>query len=187
MILTVTDSNGCSAIDSVTAFTVSFPVPIAGFTNSISDLTVSFTNTSTNGTNYSWAFGDGQTDTLANPIHTYSNSNTYTVTLITSNMCGADTSEVILTVVGIEEFNNFDRIVISPNPFTNNVLIDFSKSLNKPKELILYNILNQEILRIFVDEFEISKSIDLSNLPNGIYNIKAVFNNRVALRKLIKQ
>ncbi|NVO02064.1 MAG: T9SS type A sorting domain-containing protein [Bacteroidetes bacterium] len=187
MILTVTDSNGCSDIDSVTAFTVSFPVPIAGFTNSISDLTVTFTNTSTNGTNYSWAFGDGQTDTLENPIHTYTNSNTYTVTLITSNMCGADTSEVLLTVVGIEEFNDFDRIVISPNPFSNNILIDFSKSLNKPKKLILYNILNQEILNIVVNEFEISKNIDLSNLPNGIYNIKAVFNNRVALRKLIKQ
>ena len=187
MILTVTDSNGCTDQDSVTAFTVSLPVPIANFTNSLNNLTATFTNTSTNGTNYYWDFGDGQTDNIENPIHTYAFGNTYTVTLIANNICGSDTTEIPITIVGIDEIDGFANISISPNPFSNEINIDFSNSVNKPNEFLVYNLLNQEILKISINEFDNNKKIDLSNLPKGIYTIKAVFKNKVALRKLIKQ
>jgi PKD repeat protein len=187
MILTVTDSNGCTDQDSVTAFTVSLPVPIAGFTNSLNNLTATFTNTSINGTNYYWDFGDGQTDNIENPIHTYAFGNTYTVTLIVNNICGSDTTEIPITIVGIDEIDGFANISISPNPFSNEINIDFANSANKPNEFLIYNLLNQEILKISINEFENYKKIDLSNLPKGIYTIKAVFKNKVALRKLIKQ
>lgn len=54
---------------------------------------VSFTDLSTNGpNNWLWNFGDGNTSTLANPVHTYANNGTYTIQLISSNSIGADTS-----------------------------------------------------------------------------------------------
>lgn len=49
--------------------------------------TVNFVNTSTGGgiITYVWDFGDGQTSTSANPLHTYVNPGVYTVTLTARN------------------------------------------------------------------------------------------------------
>jgi extracellular elastinolytic metalloproteinase len=46
---------------------------------------------------YSWDFGDGNTSDMPNPIHTYAEGGTYTVTLVVSNTLGEDTTS--LTVV----------------------------------------------------------------------------------------
>jgi PKD repeat protein len=43
-----------------------------------------------------WLFGDGTTDTVQNPLHTYLSDGTYDVTLIASNTFGTDT----LTIAG---------------------------------------------------------------------------------------
>jgi PKD repeat protein len=62
-----------------------YVAPVASFTgtpsNGIAQLLVSFTNTSTSATNYSWIFGDGGTSSLTNVSHTYTNPGTYTVSL----------------------------------------------------------------------------------------------------------
>jgi bacillolysin len=53
---------------------------------------VNFTNLSTNGQTYEWDFGDSNTSTATNPMHTYTTPGVYTVTLITDGgLCGADT------------------------------------------------------------------------------------------------
>jgi len=58
---------------------------------------VSFTDESTSiPQGWDWDFGDGATDTIQNPTHTYLASGTYTVTLIVDNTLGNDT--VIQTV-----------------------------------------------------------------------------------------
>ncbi|MEO5674755.1 MAG: PKD domain-containing protein [Chitinophagales bacterium] len=60
---------------------------------------VNFTDLSTNiPINWSWDFGDGTISNQQNPSHTYTTSGTYTVTLISSNCGGADTSIQIITV-----------------------------------------------------------------------------------------
>lgn len=46
---------------------------------------VTFTNSTTGATNYSWDFGDGNTSTDENPIHTYSEAGIYSVKLTASN------------------------------------------------------------------------------------------------------
>ncbi len=58
--------------------------PAANFTDTVSGLTVSFVDTSTDSsgtiTSRSWNFGDGSTSTAQNPSHTYASANSYTVT-----------------------------------------------------------------------------------------------------------
>ena len=51
---------------------------------------IPFTNLSVNATSYLWNFGDGFTDTAANPVHIYNAYGTYTVTLSSYNNCGGD-------------------------------------------------------------------------------------------------
>ena len=71
--------------------------PAASFTatpvNGAAPLNVSFTDTSTGSpTNWAWNFGDGNTSTLENPSHVYTNTGSYTVQLIASNAGGSGTN-----------------------------------------------------------------------------------------------
>jgi Zn-dependent metalloprotease len=53
--------------------------------------TVQFANESANGSTYDWDFGDGNTSTDLNPIHTYSAVGDYTVSLsVDGGTCGTD-------------------------------------------------------------------------------------------------
>lgn len=70
--------------------------PVASFTRSCTDLSCSFTDTSTDsdGTiaSRAWNFGDGSTSTAAAPSKTYAAAGTYTVTLTVTDNAGAQAS-----------------------------------------------------------------------------------------------
>ena len=72
-------------------------VPTVAFTSMANGPTISFTNTSTNSTSYSWDFGDGNTSNMENPDHNYDQPGTYEVTFIASNDCGS--SEIRRAVI----------------------------------------------------------------------------------------
>jgi len=65
---------------------------IPNFTFTTSDLTATFTDASILAVSHSWDFGDGNTSTDVNPIHTYAVDGTYDVTLTTTNLAGASNS-----------------------------------------------------------------------------------------------
>ena len=55
--------------------------PKAAFAYENDGLVVTFTNMSKNADSYTWEFGDGQTSTEANPVHTYAENGDYSVVL----------------------------------------------------------------------------------------------------------
>jgi gliding motility-associated-like protein len=62
-------------------------------------LTVDFTNSSVDATDYAWDFGDGTTSTEATPIHTFTEPGTYTVNFSALDPTACDPSdEAVLTV-----------------------------------------------------------------------------------------
>jgi PKD repeat protein len=67
------------------------PLPSTSFGYNASNLSVSFTNSTTGANNYSWDFGDGNVGSGATPTHNYSTPGIYTVCMIASNNCGSDT------------------------------------------------------------------------------------------------
>ena len=60
--------------------------PVANFSYSVNDKTVSFTNQSQNAQSYYWTFGDGSATSEKNPTKTYSSAGTYKVTLTVKNV-----------------------------------------------------------------------------------------------------
>jgi PKD repeat protein len=96
---------GCSGtgtcnvtVDSSFSVTAAFGLlpPTADFSGvPLSDLApmdVTFTDLSTNDpTSWSWTFGDGGTSAAQNPVHTYQDAGTYSVSLTASNAGGQNT------------------------------------------------------------------------------------------------
>lgn len=81
--------------------------PSAEFTFTTSDLTVNFTDMSSdsdgNIASWSWDFGDGNTSTAQNPSHTYA-AGTYAVTLtVTDNDSGSDSASQSVTVTALNQ------------------------------------------------------------------------------------
>ena len=108
-----------------------FPNPIADFTYLTTLGDVMFTNTATNGSTYSWDFGDGNTSGEENPNHTYDSNGDYTVTLtVTSaNGCVSIESSQLVQVqsLGVELTELEFKII---NPFVNELIINSSSQLN---------------------------------------------------------
>jgi PKD repeat protein len=86
------NSGGSSTFTSTTNVIVGI-APTVGFSSSVAGKTATFTSTSTNVTDYLWKFGDNTPNsTESNPVHTYANDGTYSVTLTVTNDCGTNTS-----------------------------------------------------------------------------------------------
>ncbi|MCH8904586.1 MAG: PKD domain-containing protein [Bacteroidetes bacterium] len=92
VILTVTDSNGCS--NSITHLIKVNPKPIADFTTA--DVCIGETSVFVDKSNappgglvtWIWDFGDGASSNLTNPMHLYGDSGTFVITLIVSDSMG---------------------------------------------------------------------------------------------------
>ena len=68
--------------------------PVANFSysgNLKASAPVSFTNSSTNGTSYSWDFGDNTFSSVTNPVHTFNLAGNYTVELTADGTGGSNT------------------------------------------------------------------------------------------------
>ncbi|MEO5830633.1 MAG: pre-peptidase C-terminal domain-containing protein [Rhodanobacter sp.] len=67
--------------------------PVANFSDSISNLVVNFSDSSSDSdgsiASRSWNFGDGSTSTATNPSHTYASAGTYSVSLTVTDNGGA--------------------------------------------------------------------------------------------------
>ena len=69
--------------------------PMSGYAS----LTVQFTDSSQNATEWNWDFGDGATSNDPNPSHIYSSEGTYNVNLVASNANGTAQKMVTITVL----------------------------------------------------------------------------------------
>jgi PKD repeat protein len=98
--------------------------PVASFTVNDSagcaPLSIQFTNTSTNATNYLWDFGNGNTSTLPNPSITYTVLGSYTITLIAIN---ANTNQAD-TLIVIDHINVLEPPDADFNASATNVCVN---------------------------------------------------------------
>lgn len=131
--LILRDTAYCNSGDTVRKTLSVAPLVVAQFTTPAQGCvpyTANFNNTSVAGQTYQWDFGDGNTSTLMNPVHTYTLIGTYTVTLIANNpnTCNlSDTTRFTINVVN-RPVSNFSFI---PNPPVENTANTFT-NLSSP-------------------------------------------------------
>lgn len=88
VVLTVTNNNFCEDVHTVQVTVNPLPTVAFSFSDVCEGTPVTFSNTSTSGTN-NWDFGDASSSTLTSPTHTYTAFGTYNVTLTVTdaNFC----------------------------------------------------------------------------------------------------
>lgn len=105
--------------DSLTQWQQYGHYPSAGFDASVTGTTAAFTQLSSIPVSGDWLFGDGGSDTAANPVHTYSGIGNYVVTHTVSNSCFTetirDTLHVGTTLTGQPSTNGAPGIYVSQN------------------------------------------------------------------------
>ena len=131
---------------------------------------VTFTNTTTNGSSYSWDFGDASSSIDASPVHTFAANGTYTVVLTATGgnaltLCTDQTTITITTSgVGLDEQTALTGVVASPNPFTTEVSFE---GLTESVEFQLFDMAGKVIAESSMTPE--SSSVELLNLTSGVY------------------
>lgn len=122
--LEATNSAGSNVITK-TDYIVIAPNPTAGFTSTMNGTQVAFTNTSQNGSSYSWSFGDGNMSSQSNPTHTYTDNGVYPVIQTVTNSCGSATMTQNITIALAP---NAGYTVNIPTPFCAGQTLNFTNT-----------------------------------------------------------
>ena len=162
--------------------------PTPAFAKMINQNVVTFTDmtmTSDTITSYYWGFGDGTTDTSANPVHTYAGAGSYNVCLsvVTGGGCASQACDsVTITSVDVAEAALFARnVAVFPNPAQDQVRVRLRQA---SQPMIQLRSIEGRLLREW--QFTGSKpgfetELDLTGIAQGLYflNIKAKEGNVV--------
>ena len=143
---------------------------------------VTFENLSVNAEEYYWDFGNGDTDTVANPVYTYYESGSFDVSLISFSGCKADTvsAEIDIVIAQLNEVESTIPITVYPVPARDYLTIGY-QLIDKIKPSVLSIIDTNGILheKIYLNNDDISVRINIESLSDGTYFINIVSQNKV--------
>ena len=194
--------SNCSKTDSVVV-TVN-PLPVVSFTTSTSGDTVFCTPNNLTYSTYFWVFGDSlskpgsaDTSTMAKPFHVYTRDGNYKINLsVTDNngCAGSDTGNAVIN-------NNYTSIVskiisetglkLIPNPFKNNVVVEYSLSENSQVRAGIYDAMGREIAELYngnqgAGSYQLPFDADKYNAAAGVYFLRMVINDNMVNMKMVK-
>ncbi len=186
--LAVTNAFGSNSIAQVN-YVVVEDVPTTGFVLDQMDATVTFTNTSSMANSYSWDFGDGEFSGLENPVHTYTTTGTYEVTLTVTNQCGTNTFTETVEVMldGFDDPKSVSALNLYPNPNGGLFTLELEGMPIDEVQIRFYNIIGQVI---FADTYDFSsgnliQTFDFSHLAAASYIMQLNMGSDVVYRKVI--
>ena len=158
-----------------------YTYPIAAFNFNVTDNQVTFTNQSTHAFDYSWNFGDNNSSTDENPVHTYNQIGTYNVKLTSSYCSRSSTYEQTISIntLQVHEFSN--DIKLYPNPVEKVMIVEGSgidaiEIINIEGKILYQNKTTKNI-----------STIDLSNWNSGVYFVKLSSDQGSVVKKIIKK
>jgi PKD repeat protein len=189
--LEVSNAGGANTTTSNSLITVE-GLPTAGFTFLSAGGEVKFTNTSTNGTSFTWNFGDGSpVSNEQNPQHSYTATGSYTVELTVLNNCGATTIQqtVSVEVTGTTLPNWLETFRVYPNPNNGVFMVEMQGQASSSVEFTLFNTIGQQVHHSEYDfrSGSLQKQIRLTDLPAAMYTLRVRQGDKVTFVKLAVQ
>lgn len=147
--------------------------PILDFSFLAEGLEVNFINNSENSKNHVWAFGDGATSTLDNPMHVYDTEGDYEVTLqaIGQDGCYEQVTQKTISVsspVSVEETTE-SIVKIYPNPVEDILQLKSDANISNLK---IYDMMGNKLYE--VSHLFKESRIDVTQLVTGIYLLDVI-------------
>ena len=187
--VTTTNADACDGVGTSDAVTIDFgTTPTAAGSFTTSGNIVTFTNTSTSATSYSWDFGDFTNSSAAAPTHAYAANGAYTVTLTAINgNCSDEITFAIQISVSLEELSGLTSIEMAPNPAENETTLSFNAT---NEQAVSVNVFDQLGKAVLVLEKEINQglntlAISTGQFENGMYFVTVHTATGSITRKLI--
>jgi len=143
--------------------------PEAGFEINQLANTIFCTDLSQNAEYYFWDFGDGSTDTVQNPEHTYTSSGTYIISQEVGDNCYSDvvTDTVVVDITtSISEIDQGSGIEVTPAASKG-----VFKVVSKHLELDGIAVFGVDGRQVFIEELEgtMEYELNLSKQPPGLF------------------
>ena len=170
-----TDASGKPGTPNAVRFTVGGgtpgnQAPVADFSSSVSGLTASFTDRSSDSdgsiASRSWDFGDGTGSTGASPSKTYSAAGTYTVKLTVTDDDGASDTKTAAVAVGssgVQTYTNTTDVSIGDNATVESAITVSGRSGNAaastPVQVTIYHTYRSDL------------RVDLVAPDGSVYNL----------------
>ena len=149
--------------------------PVVEFNYEIDGAKVSLTEqASDDATSFYWDFGDGNISEDINPVHTYSTTGTYSVTLYANNDCGQQSiSKDIYVVVNSVSELPFSEVKLYPNPNNGKFVIDLNVELGGQYKINIYNTIGKMLDEKIIDlkSGDNKLQYDINRLSAGLYII----------------
>ncbi len=160
------------------------PFAVADFNFNTAGNTTTFTNSSTNATQFLWIFGDGNTATTQNAVHTYAQQGNYQVKLV-AGTCNNDRDTLIKNVTigmpnSLVEVEKAARAGLFPNP-ANGFVTVYAKE--KITAVTITDLAGRVVYTQNVAP-ALETKLDINNLAPGLYNVLVHCGNHTAVIKL---
>ena len=120
----------------------------------------------------------------------YCVSGDYEQTLTSANGCDSIVTLHLTINVGIDEYDFAASMTVYPNPTTGILNIQIANLGTPISKFLLYDIYGKLVDKVWLQNSDSTETaqIDLAELSNGIYFVKAVADGKVvAVRKVVKQ
>jgi hypothetical protein len=168
--VTVTNTFGCKGNAKKNLFVALKPK--AFFDVNIFARTYRFADSSLNAQDLLWNFGDGNYSASRNPVYTYSEDGSKTITLIATNPpCLADTFTRTFNVSSIKIKSANSGFFLSPNPANQNVKV-FLKQASNYVQLI--DLTGRILLLVNSNDKQVVE-LDLRQFAKGVYFVQSSF------------
>lgn len=183
--VTVTNANACNGVGQSATTNISFnATPTAAGSFTTAGNVVTFTNSSTGATSYSWDFGDFTNSSAIAPAHAYAANGNYTVVLTAINgNCTSTTTFEIAIEVGIEESAQL-QFEVYPNPATEQIVVAFENTAAGTVNII--DATGRLVKSQDVNEIgSLLLSVNVGDLANGSYTVQLINANQIGVKHLV--
>lgn len=172
--------NSCGSDTICDSIFVDCPLPSANYVFTLNNLNVTFQDSSIGSNSWYWDFGDGNSSTSVNPVHSYSSSGKFFACLTVTNNCGSSQKCDSLTLmnIGLNSIEVNKEASFYPNPTKFFGYIDLPEaSILYPVQLLFYDYKGQLIFEKIAWSEKIK--IDVQGLSSGMYFFQVISSKEV--------
>jgi subtilisin family serine protease len=161
--------------------------PTASFSTSgdlVAGTSIFFTDLSPNALSWNWDFGDGAKATTKAPSHTYTASDSYTVSLsiVGGNGCAGTTTKKLAVITGLEPVSQ-DAWLIYPSPATDYLHIRMPSG-TQHAQVMLLTAQGQQALHTQITDDGPDTRLFVGGLSEGMYVVRIQSDQQAFAQKI---